>query len=87
MCFIKVDQLIGEHMLQVHFLKYGSEIEYNTSCTIVMALEKFSILNNEFLNMDPYVVPEKSPLIILDNNLALCMDNDGKYTKHNIPNA
>ena len=52
-----------------------------------MALAHFRILNNEFLNKDPYVVPEKSPLIILDSNLDLCMDNDGKYIKHNIPNA
>ena len=33
-----------------------------------MALENFRMLNNEFLNKDPYVVPEQAPLIILDTN-------------------
>ena len=28
------------------------------------------------------MVPEKAPLIILDSNPAVCMAENGKYTKH-----
>ena len=39
------------------------------------------MLINELLNKDPYIVTEEAPLIILDTNSAVCMDNNGKYTK------
>ena len=28
------------------------------------------------------MVPEEAPLIILDSNSDVCMDNNDKYTKH-----
>ena len=30
----------------------------------------------------PDIVPEEAPLIILDSKSAVCMDNNGKNTKH-----
>ena len=35
----------------------SDESEYNLSCTARMDIAHFSILNNEFLNKDIYVVP------------------------------
>ena len=40
------------------------------------------MLIHELLNKDPYIVPEESPLIILNRKSAVCMDNNGKDTKH-----
>ena len=34
------------------------------------------------LNKDPYIFPEEAPLIILDIRSAVCMDKNGKDTKH-----
>ena len=31
---------------------------------------------------DPDVVPEKTPLIILDRKSAICMAKNGKFNKH-----
>ena len=45
----------------------SAESEYNTACTSVMDLSHFRILNNEFLNKDLYVFPEKSHIVILDS--------------------
>ena len=50
-----------------------------------MALEIFSMLLHEFFNKDPDIVPEESPLIILDSKSGVFMDNnckDSKHTKH-----
>ena len=47
-----------------------------------MALANFIMSMNEFLNKDPYIVPEGDPLIILDSKSAFCMDNNSKDTKH-----
>ena len=47
-----------------------------------MALAYFRMLIHEFLNKDPYIVPEEAPLIVLDSKSAMCMDNNGKYAKH-----
>ena len=47
-----------------------------------MALSHFRILIHEFLNKDPYIVPEEAPLIVLDSKSAMCMANNGKDTKH-----
>ena len=47
-----------------------------------MALAHFSMLIHEFLNKDPDIVPEESPLIFLDSKSAVCMAKNGKYTKH-----
>ena len=46
-----------------------------------MALAHFRILNNELLNKDPDVVPEKPPLIILDSKSDICMSKNVKDTK------
>ena len=37
---------------------------------------------HELLNKYPDIVPEESALIVLDSKSALCMDNNGKDTKH-----
>ena len=34
------------------------------------------------MNKDPDIVPEESPPIILYIKSSVCMDNNGKYTKH-----
>ena len=47
-----------------------------------MSLSVFIILNNELLNNDPDVVSEQAPLIILYIKSDMCMDRNGKNTKH-----
>ena len=47
-----------------------------------MALTHFRMLIHDFLNKDPDIVPQESPLIILDSKYAVCMAKNGKYTKH-----
>ena len=42
----------------------------------------FRVLKNKLMNKDPDVVPEHSPLIILDINPDMCMSNNSKDTKH-----
>ena len=49
-----------------------------------MALAHFRMLIHELLNKDPDMVPEESPLIVLDSKYAMCMDKNGKDTKHTI---
>ena len=59
-----------------------AEIDYNAACTAVMALSHFRMFIHEFLNKVTDIVPEEAPLIILDSRSAVCMANNGKYTKH-----
>ena len=40
------------------------------------------MLVHELFSKDPDIFPEEAPLIILDINNSVCMDNNGKYTKH-----
>ena len=40
------------------------------------------MLIHEFLKKDPDIVPEEAPLIVLDSKSAMCIANNGKYTKH-----
>ena len=47
-----------------------------------MALAHFMMLNNEFLNKDPYVFTEQATLIKLDKKSAIIMAKDVKDTKH-----
>ena len=47
-----------------------------------MNLAHFRMLIHKSLNKDPYIVPEKAPIIILDIRSAMCMDNNGKDTKN-----
>ena len=41
------------------------------------------MLIHELFYKDPYVVPEEAHKIILDRKPAVCMDKNGKDTKHN----
>ena len=47
-----------------------------------MYLAHFIILIHEFLNQGPDIVPEESPLIVLDSKSSMCMAKDGKDIKH-----
>ena len=47
-----------------------------------MALAHYRILIHELLKKDPYIVPEESPLIILDSKSAVFMAENGKDIKH-----
>ena len=47
-----------------------------------MAVAHFRMLIHAFLNEDPDMVPKEAPLIVLDSKSAMCMANNGKYTKH-----
>ena len=49
-----------------------------------MDLEYFRMLNIEFLDKDPDVVPEQAPLIILGRKSGICVDNHIKYNKRTI---
>ena len=59
-----------------------AESEYNEACTLVMDLAHFWMLIHEFFDKDIDIVPEELPLIISDKNSTVCMDKNGKYTKH-----
>ena len=71
------------HMFQYQFLNKVQKVS-----TMHHALQKwlahFRILIHEFLNKDPDIVPEESPLIILDSKSSMCMDNNGKDTTQTI---
>ena len=47
-----------------------------------MVLSHCRMLNIEFLNKDIYVVPEQSPIIILDIKPDVCMASNVKDIKH-----
>ena len=47
-----------------------------------MDLAHLRMLINEFLNKDPEIFPEESPLIVLDSRSAIYTANNGKDTKH-----
>ena len=47
-----------------------------------MNLAHYRMSIHELLNKDPDIVPDESPLIILDSKCNVCMDNNGKDTKH-----
>ena len=64
------------------FDQYSAESEYNAACNAGKSLAHFRMLNKDFLDEDPYVVPKQAPLIILDSKSAVCMANNCKYTKH-----
>ena len=48
-----------------------------------MSLAHFSMLIREFLNKDPDIVPEASPLTVLDSKSSVFVANNGNYTKDN----
>ena len=47
-----------------------------------MSLAHFRMLIHEFLNKDPYIVPEEDPLIVLYSKSDMCMAKNGNDTKH-----
>ena len=47
-----------------------------------MALAHFRILVHELLNEDPDMVTKEAPSIFLDSKSAMCMDKNGRDTKH-----
>ena len=42
----------------------------------------FQDVNSWILNMDPYIVPEEVPIIILYRKSSVCMAKNGKDTKY-----
>ena len=62
----------------------SAESEYNSACTVGMALTLFIMINNELMKKDPDVVPEHTPLVILDGKSDVFMAKNGKYNKHTI---
>ena len=55
----------------------SSESEYNAACTAGISLAHFRMLINELLNKDTDIVPEESPMIVLDSKSDMCMTNNG----------
>ena len=62
--------------------KSSVESEYNAACTAGIYLAHFRMLIHELLSMDPDIVPEEVPLIILDSKSAVCISNNGKDNKN-----
>ena len=62
--------------------QYSAKSEYNIAYTSGVALAYFRMLNNEFMNKYPDLVPEHAPIIILDRKSTVYMDNNVKDTKH-----
>ena len=48
-----------------------AESQYNAACTAGMAISHFRMLIHELLNKDPDIVPEESPLLVLDSKFAM----------------
>ena len=70
--------------IPVPVAQFSSESYYTTVCTEEMYLLHFIMINNELVNKYPDVVPDHSPLLILDIKSAVCISNNRKYTKHTI---
>ena len=47
-----------------------------------MDLSHFRMLIHEVFNEDPDIVPEETPLIVLDSKSAMYMAKNGKDTNH-----
>ena len=71
----------GTH-LSVLDAQSSAESEYNAAFTAGISLAHFRMLIHEFLNKDPYIVPEEFSLITLDSKSGFCMDKNGNDTKH-----
>ena len=46
------------------------------------SISHLKMLIHELLNRDLDIVPEEAHLIVLDSKSTMCMDNNGKDTKH-----
>ena len=55
---------------------------YNAVFNARMASANFRMFIHELLTKDTDIVPEESPLIILDINSSMFMATNGKDTKH-----
>ena len=62
--------------------QYSAESKYNAACTARIDLAHFRRLIHELWNNDADIVLEEAPLVVLDSKSAMCMDNNGKDTKH-----
>ena len=71
----------GTHV-SVPVAQSSADSEYNTACTAGMDFAHFRMLIHELLNKDPDIFPEEDPLIVLDSKSDMCMDKNGKGTKH-----
>ena len=60
----------------------SAESEYNAAFTAGSSSGHFRMLIHEFLNKDPDIFNEGTPLTVLDSKSAVCMDNNGKDTNH-----
>ena len=60
----------------------SAQSEYNASCTTEMDSAHFRVLIHELLKRDTDIFLEEYPIIILDSKYAVCMANNGNYTKH-----
>ena len=76
---VKIDH--GTHV-PVPVSQSNAESDYNAACTSGMALAHFRMLIHELFNKDPDIFPEEAPLVILDIKSDVCMDKNGKDTKH-----
>ena len=59
----------------------SEESEYNSSCTLGMALAHLRMLIYELLKKDPDIVPDEEPIIILYTKYYVCMAKNSKGTK------
>ena len=71
----------GTHVIEP-VAQSSAESEYNSACTAVMVLAHFRMLIHELINKDPDMVPNEAPVIVLDSKSDICMDKNGKDTKH-----
>ena len=55
---------------------------FKNSWINIMKLAHFRMLIHEFLNTDPYIFPDESPLIILYSKSDMCMTDNITDTKH-----
>ena len=71
----------GTHV-PVAVAQSSTESYYNAACTVGMTLAHFIMLIHEFLTKDTDIFPQESPLITLDRNYSVCMDNNGNGTNN-----
>ena len=62
--------------------KSSAETDYNRTCTAGVNLSHFRMLIHELYNKDTYIAPKEYSLTILNIKYAMCMDKNGKDTKH-----
>ena len=63
----------GTHVIEP-VAQSSAESKCNEACTAGMELVNFRMLIHEFLNNDPDIVPEESPLLVFNIRSDMCMD-------------